>query len=292
VATLARRRNCYDKNIVKRLLFGMLAAACAVTCFATFNAGWNKPFPPHRVIGNLFYVGTNYLSTYLITTNEGNILINPSFEESVPVIEAGMEKLGYHMKDVKILLISHAHDDHCAGLAKMKQMTHARIMVMDADVKEVEEGGAGDFAYKDMHWTPVKVDRVLHDGDEVALGGVTLTANKTPGHTKGCTTWATRIANRDIVIIGSVNVNEGYKLLYNDKYPEIVTDYEHTFAVLKKLRCDIFLGAHPVYYGMEEKYRRLMAGGSNPFIDERGYQSYIEDREVAFKNELRKQRGK
>jgi metallo-beta-lactamase class B len=276
---------------VKRILFGLLAAGSAAMCLASFTPAWNKPFPPHRVIGNLFYIGTNYLSSYLIATNEGNILINPSYEESVPLIEADMEKLGYHMKDVKIILISHAHDDHCGGAAKMKALTHAQLMVMDADVKEMEDGGASDFFYKDMHWTPVKVDRVLHDGNEVALGDVILTAHKTPGHTKGNTTWTTRIANRDVVIVGSASVNEGYKLLYNDKYPEMVADYEHTFQVLKSLRCDIFLGAHGDYYHMEEKYRRLMQGGSNPFLDERGYQSFVEDREVAFKNALRKERG-
>ncbi len=126
---------------------------------------------------------------------------------------------------------------------------------------------------------------------EVTLGTITLTAHKTPGHTKGCTTWTMRIGNRDVVIIGSANVNEGYKLLYNEKYPEILTDYEHTFAVLKSLRCDVFLGAHGSYYNMEDKFRRLMKGGSNPFLDEHGYQSYIEDREVAFQNALRKERG-
>ncbi len=277
---------------MKRLLLGLVAAGCAATAFASFTAAWNQPFPAHRVIGNLFYVGTNYLSTYLITTNEGHILINPSYEESVPLIAASVEKLGYHMKDVKIILISHAHDDHCAGAAKMKEMTHASLMVMDADVKEMEDGGASDFHYKDMRWTPVKVDRVLHDGTEVSLGGITLTAHKTPGHTKGCTTWTTRIANRDVVIVGSANVNDGYRLLDNAKYPEIVSDYQHTFQVLKSLRCDIFLGAHGAYYGMEEKYKRLMAGGSNPFLDERGYQAYVEDREVAFQNALRKERGR
>jgi metallo-beta-lactamase class B len=273
---------------VKTLLFGLVATAC----LASFTAKWNQPFAPHRVIGNLYYVGTNYLASYLITTNVGHILINPSYEESVPVIEASVEKLGYHLKDVKIILISHAHDDHCAGAAKMKQLTHAKLMVMDADVKEVEDGGVSDFFYKDMRWTPVKVDRVLHDGNEVELGDMALTAHKTPGHTKGCTTWTMRIANRDVVIIGSANVNDGYRLLYNQQYPEIVTDYQHTFEVLKSLRCDVFLGAHGSYYGMEEKYRRLMLGGSNPFIDPHGYESYVEDREIAFKNELRKERGR
>jgi metallo-beta-lactamase class B len=272
--------------VVQRILLGLAAAAC----LASFTPNWNKPFPPHRVIGNISYVGTNYLSSYLITTNEGHILINPSYEESVPVIEANVEKLGFKIKDIKIILISHAHDDHCAGAAKLKQMTGARLMVMDADVQEVQDGGAGDFHYTDMKWTPVKVDRILHDGDKVELGGSVLTAHKTPGHTKGCTTWTMHVANRDVVIIGSANVNEGYRLLYNDKYPDIVKDYEHTFSVLKSLRCDIFLGAHGSYYGLEHKYQQWATGGSNPFIDPQGYQSYVEDREIAFKNELRRQK--
>ncbi len=240
----------------------------------------------------MFYVGTNYLSSYLIATNEGHILINPSYEESVPIIEANIEKLGYHVKDIKIILISHAHDDHCAGLAKMKELTHARIMVMDSDVKEVEDGGASEHVYKDQHWTPVKVDRILHDGTEVSLGGITLTAVKTPGHTPGCTTWTTRILNRDVVIVGSVSLNDEYRLLENPRYPTIATDFEHSFKVLRGLRCDVFLGAHPGYYNMEEKYKRLMKGGTNPFIDERGYQAFIDEREVDFKNALRKERAR
>jgi metallo-beta-lactamase class B len=277
---------------VKRLLVLLVAAGCAATASASFNPSWNKPFPPHRVIGNLFYVGTNFLSTYLIATNEGHILINPDFEESVPIIAASMEKLGYHIKDVKIILISHAHDDHCAGLAKMKELTHARIMVMDGDVQEVEDGGASDPFYKGQHWTPVKVDRVLHDGTEIALGGITLTAHKTPGHTRGCTTWTTRILNRDVVIVGSVSLTSEYRLTDSSKYPGVVADFQHSFEVLRSLRCDVFLGAHGNYYNMEEKYRKLMQGGPNPFIDERGYQAFVAESEVAFKNALRKERSR
>ncbi len=262
-------------------------------CLASFNPAWNKPFPPHRVIGNLFYVGTNNLASYLIATNEGHILINPSFEESVPIIEGQRRKTGLSHEGCESHLDQPRARRSLRGpTAKMKELTHARIMVMDADVKEIEDGGISDFDYPDMHWTPVRVDTILHDGTEVSLGGITLTAHKTPGHTKGCTTWTTRIANRDVVIVGSANVNEGYKLLYNEKYPNIVSDYEQTFKVLRSLRCDIFLGAHGNYYNMEDKYRRLMQGGSNPFIDEVGYKAYVEDREVAFKNALRKERGK
>jgi metallo-beta-lactamase class B len=270
----------------------LLLALFATAGSASFTPDWNKPYPPHRVIGNVYYVGTNYLASFLITTNEGHILINPNYEESVPLIEASMEKLGYHLKDVKIILISHAHDDHCAGAALLKKRTGAKLMVMDADVAEMQDGGASDFHYPNMKWTPVKVDRVLHDGDVVKLGGSELTAHKTPGHTKGCTTWTAQVAGRDVVIVGSPNVNEGYKLVDNAKYPDIASDYKRTFEVLKSLRCDVFLGAHGVYYNMDQKFQRLAHGGINPFIDSQGYETWFADRELVFRKELTRQGGR
>src|SRR5260370_15406549 len=162
------------------------AVLAAALCSAQIQHDWNKPIPPHKVVGNVYYVGTNFLASYLITTPEGHIVINPSYEESVPLIQASIEKLGYKFSDVKILLISHAHDDHCAGAAKFKQLSGAKLMVMDADVPVVEAGGKGDFNYANQRWTPVKCDRTLHDGDEVKLGDVTLTAHLTAGRTTGC----------------------------------------------------------------------------------------------------------
>jgi metallo-beta-lactamase class B len=270
----------------------LLVAVAAISCFAAFNPQWNESYPPHRVIGNVYYVGTNYLASYLITTNEGHILINPDFEESVPIIDANIAKLGFHFKDIKIIVISHAHDDHCAGAALVKKLTGARLMVMDADVQEVQDGGASDFHYTNMKWKPVKVDQVLHDGDQVRLGAAELTAHKTAGHTKGCTTWTMQVAGRDVVIVGSPNVNEGYKLVDNAKYPDIAEDYKQTFKVLKSLRCDVFLGAHGAYYGLDAKFRRLAAGGSNPFIDPRGYEDWVAERELAFRQELTRQGGR
>jgi metallo-beta-lactamase class B len=265
----------------------------AASMAAAANSEWNKPFPPHKVIGNVYYVGTNYLSSYLITTREGHILINSSYEESVPVIREAVEKLGFKFSDIKILLISHAHDDHTAGAALVKKLTGARFMVMDADVPEVESGGIGDFAYN-SRWTPAKVDRVLHDGDTVSLGGVTLTARLTPGHTKGCTTWTLKVPDGgktyDVVIVGSPNVNPGFKLVNNINYPQIAEDYEKTFRVLKSLPCDVFLGAHGSYYGMEEKFRKMKDGG-NPFIDPAGYRAYIDERQRAFEKNLQEQRA-
>jgi metallo-beta-lactamase class B len=243
-------------------------------------------------MGDVYYVGTNYLASFLITTPQGDILINPDYEQSVPLIRKSVEKLGFHFSDIKIILISHAHDDHAAGCALAKRLSGAKLMVMDADAAEIESGGAGDFQYH-QHWTPVKVDRVLHDGDIVRLGGVSLVAHLTPGHTKGCTTWTTEIEANGrryhVVIVGSPNVNPGYKLVNNKQYPQIASDYKKTFRVLANLPCDVFLGAHGVYYGMEEKLERLRQGGQNAFVDPDGYRAFVEEREKAFRAELARQ---
>ncbi len=275
---------------------------CAVLFAASVfpQAGdWTQPFPAHRVIDNIYYVGSKGLASYLITTPAGHVLINTNLEQSVPSIRESVEKLGFKFSDVKIILISHAHWDHCAGSAAIKKLTGAQYMVMEPDVEEIQFGGKGNFQYGNQLgslYPPVKVDRVLHDGDEVKLGDAVLTARLTPGHTKGCTTWTMKAKDArktlDVVIVGSPNVNPGYRLLDNPKYPGIAGDYERTFRTLKALHCDVFLGAHGDYYGMQEKYPRLKDGAPNPFIDSAGYKAYITDREAAFRTELKKQTDK
>lgn len=276
----------------------LLLAAFAGNLWAQ-SPDWTAPFPPHKIADNLYYVGSKGLASYLITTPQGNIIINSSLESSVPLIQTSVEKLGFKFGDTKILLISHAHWDHDAGSAALKKATGAQYMVMDADVPVVESGGKEDFQYGNQpstQYPPAKVDRVLHDGDTVKLGNMTLTAHKTPGHTKGCTTWTFQTTDKgktyNVVIIGSPNVNAGYKLVNNARYPEIAKDYETTFRVLKSLPCDIFLGAHGDYYGLLAKYPKLRAGGANPFIDPAGYKAYVAEREQAFQAELKKQSGK
>ncbi len=278
------------------ILLVLLALAFAGTARAQEAPDWTTPFPPHKVIGNIYYVGSQALASYLIVTPQGNILINSSLEKSVPLIRDSIEKLGFKFSDTKILLISHAHWDHCAGSAAVKELTGAKYMVMDADVPEIEAGGKGNFQYGDnptSRYQPVKVDRVLHDGDEVRLGGTVLIAHLTPGHTKGTTTWTTNVTDGgksyNVVIVGSPNVNAGYKLVNNALYPQIASDYERMFRVLKSLPCDVFLGAHGNYYDMEAKYAKLKPGEANPFVDPEGYKSYIAEREQTFRAELAKQ---
>lgn len=274
----------------------ILILSFAASAAAPNSSDWTEPFPPHHIAGNIYYVGTRGLASFLITTPKGHILINGDLESTVPIIRDNVEKLGFHFSDVKILLISHAHFDHAAGSALIKKMTDAKYMVMDADVAEVESGGKTDFQYgdsPDAQFPATKVDRVLHDGDEVRLGGTALVAHLTPGHTRGCTTWTMKVVDGgktlDVVIVGSPNVNDGYKLVNNAAYPQIAQDYKLTFKTLKSLPCDIFLGAHGSYYGMESKFARLNQGGANPFIDPEGYKGYVAEREHAFVAELKKQ---
>jgi metallo-beta-lactamase class B len=281
------------KNLL-RAIVAMLVFAGGV--FAQEASEWTNPFPPYRIIGNVYYVGSQGLASYLITTPQGHILINSSLASSVPLIRDSIEKLGFHFSDVKILLISHAHWDHCAGSAAIKELTGAKYMVMDADAPEIEAGGKGNFQYGDVptsRYQPTKVDRILHDGDEVKLGDTVLVAHLTPGHTKGTTTWTMKAKEGgktyDVVIVGSPNVNAGYKLVNNALYPQIASDYERMFQVLKSMPCDVFLGAHGNYYGMEAKFAKMKEGGPNPFIDPDGYKSYVAEREQAFRAELAKQ---
>ena len=282
--------------LFRALLLTLLFVGSA---FSQDNPDWTTPHTPFRIVGNVYYVGSKDLASYLITTPQGHILINSNLTTSVPQIEKSVEALGFHFKDVKILLISHGHWDHAAGSAGVLKATGAKYMVMDADVPLIEAGGKTDFQYGSeagSQFPPAKVDRVLHDGDEVRLGGVVLVAHKTPGHTKGCTTWTMTVADGGksyhVVIVGSPNVNTGYRLVKNAAYPGIAQDYEQTFRTLKALPCDVFLGAHGGYFGMEAKFQRIKEGGANPFVDPEGYRSYVAEREQAFRAELAKQSGR
>ncbi|MGH7618473.1 MAG: subclass B3 metallo-beta-lactamase [Gemmatimonadaceae bacterium] len=278
-------------------LLGAAFAAGLLAAPATAQSpDWTEPFPPFHIAGNLYYVGSKGLANYLITTPQGHILINSDLEANVSLIKASIEQLGFKFSDVKILLISHAHWDHDAGSAKIKQLTGATYMVMDADVPVVESGGKDDFNYgadPSALYPPTHVDRVLHDGGQVKLGDAVLVAHLTPGHTKGCTTWTMTVREGGktyhVEIIGGPGVNAGYKLVDNAKYPTIAADYEKMFRVLKTLPCDIFLGAHGGYFDMEKKYARMQSGAADAFVDPAGCAKFITDKEQEFRAELAKQ---
>ncbi len=270
--------------MIRRGLFALLALTPAL--LAQGNPDWHRAFPAFKIAGNLYYVGTADLAVYLIHTPQGNILINSDFEQDVPMIRASIEKLGFRYNDTKIHLISHAHGDHDQATGLIKAQTDAKLMVMEADVAEEESTAPGR--------PGAHVDRSLHDGDTVELGGSKLTAHLTPGHTKGCTTWTMQVEEGgrklNAVIVGSPNVNPGYVLVGNKKYPQIAEDYVKTFSVLKSLPCDLFLGAHGSYFDLIGKYEKMKAGGPNPFIDPDGYRAYVAERDEAFHKEWERQK--
>jgi metallo-beta-lactamase class B len=275
------------------LLFGSSHWLAAAT-----PAEWTRPFPPFRIAGNLYYVGSEDLAAYLVTTPRGNILINSNLASSPPQITKSIEALGFKLSDVKILLISHGHYDHAAGSATIKRLTGARYEVMDGDVPVVQSGGRTDFQFannKSMWFPPARVDRVLHDGGTVTLGGAVLTAHKTAGHTRGTTTWTMNVNEAGktlhVVIVGSPNVLDSYKLIGNRTYPQITGDFRRQFALLKTLPCDVFLGAHGAYFGLKAKYVRFKGGDNDAFVDPSGYQSYVEERERSFETELKRQQA-
>ena len=282
-------RRSYLSGLVLILISGLGLAA-------QVPAPWTTPFPAFKIAGNLYYVGSQDLAAYLVVTPKGNILINSNVETSPPQIRKAIESLGFKYSDTKMLLISHGHYDHCAGSAAIKRETGAKYEVMAQDVPVIEAGGNNDFNYASnkTFWFPAtKVDKTRHDGDTVSLGGTTLTAHLTAGHTKGTTTWTLDEQENGrtlhVVIVGSPNVNPGYKLVDNRAYPQIANDYRHEFEVLKSLPCDIFLGAHGGYFDLQVKYDRMKKGDKDAFVDPAGYKSYIADRQQAFEAELEKQ---
>jgi metallo-beta-lactamase class B len=268
------------------LRLALLTLALGATPVSAQNPDWHLAFPGFKIAGNLYYVGTADLAVYLVKTSKGNILINSGFLQDLPLIRNSIRQLGFEYLDTRIILISHAHDDHDAAVGQIKKETGARLMVMEPDVASVESTEPGH--------PGAKVDRVLHDGDIVELGESTLTAHLTPGHTPGCTTWTMEVQEGrqklNTVIIGSPNVNPGYILVGNKNYPQIAEDYERTFTVLLSLPVDVFLGAHGSYFGLKRKYEATKVGGSNPFIDPTGYKAYVAERGDAFRKEWNRQK--
>lgn len=254
----------------------------------------NHPIKPFKIIGNVYYVGLSDQTSYLITMPQGNFLIDQTWETAVPEIRKSVEQLGFKIKDVKYLLNAHAHGDHVDGLAAMKELTGAKVLVMDGDVPAISNGGEPDSP--GGKWRPARVDQTLHDGDQIKLGGVTMVAHRTPGHTKGCTTWSTVAEENgrkyNVVFICSMRVNPGVKLVNNKSYPNIAADFEKSFATLRTLPCDIFLAAHGNQFGMLERIKRMEQNPrENPFIDPQGYKDYIVKYETAFREELKKQQA-
>jgi len=277
--------------------FALVAAAC-ITPFVVFcqipHTG-NNPIPPYQVIGNIYYVGADDITAYLITTSEGHIVINAGYEDTAPIIEAGVRQLGFSPADVRILLNGQGHYDHVAGLHALQLATGAKIWSSEAEVPVLESGGAKDLRFgKEVTYPAVHVDHVVRDGEELKLGGVTLVAHLTPGHSIGCTTWTMKVSDKgrqyDVVFVGGTTINPGIRLVKDPTWPGIASQYEKTFQTLRALHCDVFLGAHGGYYGMREKMKR-MGGEQNPFIDPEGYKRFVDQAEKTFQAQVASERA-
>ena len=287
-----------------RLLFPFLALFLALNARAQINPEWTTPLPPFGIADNLYYVGSRDLAAYLVTTPAGNILINANLETSPPQIRASVEKLGFKWADTKILLNGQAHFDHMAGAAQILRETDAKNMVMEGDADVVESGGRTDFLAAIgavPPFPPAKVDRILKDGDTVELGGVTLTAHKTAGHTRGCTTWTLPVhlagepaeQKRNAVIVGGVFFWSDFHFVDRPgqpaSYPGIAEDFARTFRTLQSLPCEIFLGAHGSYFNLKSKLPRLEKEGPKVFLDAAGYKEFVAKGQAAFEAALKKE---
>ncbi len=253
---------------------------------------WNQPVEPFRVMDNIYYVGANEIAAFLITSSEGHILIDGGFPETAAIIHANVAKLGFQIEEVEILLNSHAHFDHAGGLAELKRLSGAQLFISNGDADLIENGGKGDFLLGDTGlFPPVSVDRRLVDGDVVSLGGVTLTAHLTAGHTRGCTTWTMTVEEDDqtyeAVFVCSATVLPNVRLVDQPSYPGIAEDFARTFEVLRALPCDVFLASHGSFFGLRDKIRTLGENPAvNPFIDPARYRAYVERGERRFHERL------
>jgi metallo-beta-lactamase class B len=258
----------------------------------------NRPVEPFRLIGNIHYVGPAGVSSFLIATPEGHILIDTGFEPTVPLIREGMAKLGLKFEEIKLVLSSHAHFDHVGGHAQLKELTGASIVMSAGDADLLARGGKGDVLPLGdtlASYPPARADRIVRDGETFSLGGVALTAHLAPGHTKGSTTWTMETTEDGktyrVVFYGSTTVLPGVRLVGNPTYPTIADDFAASFRTLKTLPCDVFLAPHGAMFGLEDKARRLKAGERpNPFIDPGGYRAFVERSEQTFLDALRRQR--
>jgi len=251
----------------------------ATSAAAAIPEAWTRPVEPFRIAGNVYYVGTADLGSFLIAGDDGAILLDAPLEENAALILRNVEKLGFKPSDIRILVNSHAHFDHAGGFAAVLAKTHAKLYMSAPDAELAARGGRNDFAFGDsVPYAPVTADRVVRDGDVVRLGNVSMTAMITPGHTKGCTTWRTSVVENgkklDVAFLCSVTA-PGYQLVGNAKYPEIMDDYRASFEKLRSIHPDVFLGNHGSFFDLDGKIARR-GEAANPFVDRGAWSAYLD----------------
>jgi metallo-beta-lactamase class B len=250
---------------------------------------------PHRVIGNVYFVGQDDLASFLIVTPKGNILVNTGYDFSVPEIRESIGLLGFRFQDIKVLLVTHAHSDHAGGLATVKKLTGARMLAIEEEAELLNTGGKSDYLFGSSGWfAPVKVDSTFRSGEPIELGGTVLMPHLTPGHTKGSTSYSMDITEDGklyhVLIANLPNLNDGVNLVNNPKYPGIVEDYAHAFEVLKSLPCDVFLSSHTTAYRLTAKWHKGMPYSPQTFVDPEGYRNTLYRTELRFWREVQQQR--
>ncbi|HVF70814.1 MAG TPA: subclass B3 metallo-beta-lactamase [Chthoniobacterales bacterium] len=256
---------------------------------------WNQPITPFRIAGNLYYVGAVEITSYLITTPEGHFLLDGGFVETAPLIARNIQQLGFKLTDVKFLINSHAHYDHASGLAELKKLTGAKFLASEGDAELLRNGGHGDFRFGDrLAFPPVVPDKVIRDAEPIQLADQIMVPYLTPGHTKGTTTWTTKIRDGDksydVVFVGSQSSLD-YQFVGQESYPGILADFEKSFATLNRLPCDIFLASHGNFFHLVEKHERLLRGETTAFVDPEGYKNYLRDSEKDFREKLARQKN-
>ena len=269
---------------MRKLFLPALALAFLAPGVFAQPAGWNDPFPPHKVMDNLYYVGTKELASFLFVTPQGNILMNSDYETSVPVIQASVEKLGFKFSDIKILIAGHAHPDHVGGDNLVKELTGAQVVVGRVDAEKTK-----DFHPKGKEHP---IDRLIDDGETVTLGGTTLTAHMMPGHTRGCLAWSTNLKENGKTYYAFIECSLNGQFLQSlDNYPGMIEDFRATYKKARTFPVEVFLSSHASFYGLAEKYAKLQTrgpGDPNPFIDPEGYKAHVAQYEKTFEAALAK----
>jgi len=262
------------------------------------NPDWTRPFPPFRIIGNIYWVGSYDLASYLIVTPQGHILINTGVGDTAKQIKASVEQLGFKLADTKILTATHGHFDHVAGFAELKRMTGARLIVSEPDKELFESGGKADFRFGDApeaRFEPVKVDGTFKDNDTISLGGTTLTTHHHPGHTKGATSFTLNVQESGktyrVVIANMGSINPGVTVSGMPKYPGIAADYARTFKAQKDMAIDVWLASHASQFKLHEKYKPGDAFNPERFVDPQGFKAAVEQLEKTYQEQLARERA-
>lgn len=285
------------KAILAMIFCGSVFAQ-AQTALAQDNEEWTRPFPPFKMIGNIYWVGSYDLSTYLITTPQGHILVNTGVGDTAQKIKASVEQLGFKMSDVKILTATHGHYDHVAGIADLKKMTGATVVISEPDKDLLETGGKADFRFGDTpgaRFPPVKVDRTFKDGETITLGGTTLTAHLNAGHTKGATSFTTEVRENGktyrVIIANMGSINPGVKVTGMPTYPGITQDYARTFISQKEMKIDVWLASHAGQFRMHEKYKPGDPYNPDRFVDPDGFLESVRRLEKTYLDQVAKERA-